>query len=182
MIYSEKQYEILEEQLRKLKKENEQENKELKLLKQQNRQKEEVIYDLDKNQYKEKYNATLSNYKNLLKINNEQNLEIQELKKKVKDLESKLATQRVRIEKNSSNSSKPSSTNGFKKVITNRREKSNKKQGGQKGHVGTFLRDPLLKKNINIIDDIEEEVIEINKNEFNKDKKSSDKESNRYRY
>ena len=171
MIYSEKQYEILEEQLRKLKKENEQKDKELKLLKQQNRQKEEVIYDLDKNQYKEKYNATLSNYKNLLKINNEQNLEIQELKKKVKDLESKLATQRVRIEKNSSNSSKPSSTNGFKKVITNRREKSNKKQGGQKGHIGTFLRDPLLKKNINIIDDIEEEVIEINKNEFNKDKK-----------
>ena len=171
MIYSEKYYKILEEQLRELKKENEIKDKELKLLKKQNKQKDEVIYDLDKNQYKEKYDITLCNYNNLLKINNEQNLEIQELKKKVKDLESKLATQKVRIEKNSSNSSKPSSTNGFKKVITNRREKSNKKQGGQTGHVGAFLKDPLLKKNINIIDDIEEEIIEINKNEFNKDKK-----------
>lgn len=35
-------------------------------------------------------------------------------------------------QKDSSNSSKPSGTNGYKKVITNRREKSNKKQGGQK--------------------------------------------------
>lgn len=35
-------------------------------------------------------------------------------------------------QKDSSNSNKPSGTNGFKKVITNRREKSNKKQGGQK--------------------------------------------------
>lgn len=34
-------------------------------------------------------------------------------------------------QKDSSNSNKPSGTNGFKKVITNRREKSNKKQGGQ---------------------------------------------------
>lgn len=50
--------------------------------------------------------------------------------------------QNVRIKKDNSNSSKPSITNGFKKVITNRREKSNKKQGGQTGHVGAFLRDP----------------------------------------
>ena len=57
--------------------------------------------------------------------------------------------QNVKIKKDSSNSSKPSSTNGFKKVITNRREKSNKKQGGQTGHVGAFLKDPLLQKAIN---------------------------------
>ncbi len=171
MIYSEKQYKVLEEELRKLKKENEFKDKEVKLLKQQNKQKDEIIHDLDKNQYKEKYTATISNYNNLLKINNEQNIEIQELKKKVKDLESKLATQNVRIKKDSSNSSKPSSTNGFKKVITNRREKSNKKQGGQTGHIGAFLKDPLLTKNINLTDDVEEEVIEIGKNELNKNKK-----------
>ena len=35
--------------------------------------------------------------------------------------------------KDSNNSSKPTSTNGFKKV-NNNREKSNKIQGGQKGH------------------------------------------------
>lgn len=170
MIYSEMQYKMLEKELQKLKKENELKNKEVKLLKQQNKQKDEIIHDLDKNQYKEKYTTTISNYNNLLKINNEQNIEIQELKKKVKDLESKLATQSVRIKKDSSNSSKPSSTNGFKKVITNRREKSNKKQGGQTGHVGAFLKDPLLKKNINLTNEIEEEVVEIGKNELNKDK------------
>ena len=169
MIYSEKQYKILEEQLRKSKKEIELKDKENKILKQQNRQKDEIIYDLDKNQYKEKYTTTLSNYNNLLKINNELGVEIQELKKKVKDLESKLATQNVKMQKDSSNSSKPSSTNGFNKVITNRREKSNKKQGGQTGHVGAFLTDPLLEKFINS-DDIEEVVIEIGKNESNKDK------------
>lgn len=170
MIYSEKQYKLLEEELKKLKKENEIANKENKLLKKQNKQQAEVIHDLDKNQYKEKYTSTLSNYNNLLKINNEQNIEINELKKKVECLQKQLATQNVRIKKDSSNSSKPSSTNGYKKVITNRREKSNKKQGGQTGHVGAFLKDPMLRENINL-EDIETEVIEMNKNERNKNKR-----------
>lgn len=84
-------------------------------------------------------------------------------------MQRKLATQSVRAKKDSSNSSKPSSTNGFKKVITNRREKSNKKQGGQTGYVGAFLRDPMVRENINL-NDIETEIIEINKNEENKNK------------
>ena len=170
MIYSEKEYKILLEKVKKLEKENEINKKENKLLKKQNKEKDEIIHDLDINNYKEKYNTALSHYNSLLKINNEQNVEINELKKKVEDLQRKLATQNVRIKKDSSNSSKPSSTNGFKKVITNRREKSNKKQGGQTGHVGAFLSDPMLKKNINL-DDVETEVIEINKNELNKNKK-----------
>lgn len=45
--------------------------------------------------------------------------------------------------KDSSNSSKPSGTNGHKKAITNRREKSNKKQGGQKNHVPHSLTNKL---------------------------------------
>jgi len=45
------------------------------------------------------------------------------------------------LEKDSSNSSKPSSSNGFKKVPNNR-EKSGKKQGGQTGHKGTRLNIP----------------------------------------
>lgn len=170
MIYSEKEYKLLLEENRKLKKENEIKNKENKLLKKQNKQKDETIHDLDMNNYKEKYNTTLSHYNSLLKINNEQNIEINELKKKVECLQKQLAVQNVRIRKDSSNSSKPSSTNGFKKVITNRREKSNKKQGGQTGHVGAFLRDPMLRKNINL-DNVETEVVEINKNELNKNKK-----------
>ncbi len=52
MFYSEKQYKMLEEQLRKLKKENELKDKENKLLKQQNKQKDEVIHDLDKYNYR----------------------------------------------------------------------------------------------------------------------------------
>lgn len=169
MIYSEKEYKLLLEKVKKLEKENEMKSKENRLLKKQNREKDEMIHDLDMNNYKEKYNTTLSHYNGLLKINNEQNIEISELKKKVEDLQRKLATQNVRAKKDSSNSSKPSSTNGFKKVITNRREKSNKKQGGQTGHVGAFLRDPMVRENINL-NDIETEIIEINKNEENKNK------------
>ena len=171
MIYSEKEYKILLNKNKKLEKENELKNKENKLLKKQNKEKDEIIHDLDSINYKEKYNVTLSHYEGLLRINDEKNNEISELKKKVEYLQKQLAIQNVKIEKDSSNSSKPSSTNGFKKVITNRREKSNKKQGGQVGHVGTFLKDPLLAENINLSDDIEEEIIEIGKNNSNKDKK-----------
>ena len=59
---------------------------------------------------------------------------------KLTDENQKMKTEIERLKnqnkKDSSNSNKPSGTNGFKKVITNRREKSNKKQGGQKrsGH------------------------------------------------
>ena len=42
------------------------------------------------------------------------------------------------INKDSTNSSKPSSTNGFKNV-PNSREKSGKRQGGQSGHTGRRL-------------------------------------------
>lgn len=45
------------------------------------------------------------------------------------------------IAKNSSNSSKPPSSNGFKQ-IPNNREKSGRKQGGQQGHKGTRLDIP----------------------------------------
>jgi transposase len=45
------------------------------------------------------------------------------------------------INKDSANSSKPSGSNGFKK-IPNNREKSDRKQGGQHGHQGTRLNIP----------------------------------------
>lgn len=120
MIHSEKQYKMLEEQLRKLKKENEIKEKEVKLLKQQNKQKDEVIHDLDKNNYRSQCES--------LKIENA------ELKKKLKIYEEKFEISRIRLEKNSSNSCKPSSTDGFKKVVQNNRVKSEKKPGREKGH------------------------------------------------
>ena len=121
MMYSEKQYKMLEEQLKKLKRENELKEKENKLLKQQNKQQQEVIYDLDKNNYKGKYET--------LKLENI------ELKKKLKIFEEKFEMQRISLRKNSSNSCKPSSTNGFKRVVQNNRVKSGRKPGREKGHL-----------------------------------------------
>ena len=124
MMYSEKQYKELEakykKQLTQLKKENEINEKEIKLLKQQNKQKDEVIHDLDPNNYRGKYQT--------LKLEN------MELKKKLKILEEKFEMQRISLGKDSSNSCKPSSTNGFKKVIQNNRVKSGRKPGREKGH------------------------------------------------
>lgn len=75
--------------------------------------------------------------------------------------------------KDSSNSSKPSSTDGFKKVITNRREKSNKSKGGQKGHKAHSLNNKLSQfiNSGNVL----EEIIEINKNDSNKNKRYIEK-------
>lgn len=120
MIYSEKQYKILEQQLKKIKKENELKDKEVKILKQQNKQKDEVLHDLDRFDYRGKYQ--------ILKLENE------ELKKKLKIFEEKFKLSRINLEKDSSNSLKPSSTNGFKKVIQNNRVKSERKPGREKGH------------------------------------------------
>ena len=120
MIYSEKQYKDLEAKYKKLKKENEVKEKENKLLKQQSKQKDEIIQDLDKNNYKGQYET--------LKLENI------ELKKKLKIYEEKFEMQRISLGKNSSNSCKPSSTNGFKHVVQNNRVKSGRKPGREKGH------------------------------------------------
>jgi transposase len=56
-----------------------------------------------------------------------------------KDLE--IARLKAQIDKNSGNSSKPPSTNGFKK-IPNSREKSTRKTGGQLGHKGHSISVP----------------------------------------
>ena len=124
MIYSEKEYKDLkskyEQELQKLKKENEIKNKEVKLLKQQNKEQSEVIHDLDPNNYRGKYQT--------LKLENE------ELKKKVNSLEELLGIAQINASKDSSNSCKPSSTNGFKSVPQNNRVKSGRKPGQVKGH------------------------------------------------
>ena len=124
MIYSEKQYKELqkkyEEQLKKLQKENELKEKEVRLLKQQNKQKDEVIHDLDKNNYRGQCESL--------------KLEVKELKKKLKIYEEKFELASISLGKNSSNSCKPSSTNGFKKVVQNNRVKSGKRPGREKGH------------------------------------------------
>ena len=71
-------------------------------------------------------------------------LELEKLKARVKEqdkriefLEDENKRLRALLETNSSNSSKPPSTDGFQKIF-NSREKSWKKPGGQKGHKGHF--------------------------------------------
>jgi transposase len=65
---------------------------------------------------------------------------IQQLEARVHDLETRLA-------KNSSNSSKPPSSDGLKKKPKSQREKSDKKPGGQQGHAGKSLK-PIEKPDV----------------------------------
>ena len=120
MIHSEKEYKMLEEQLRKLKNDNKLKDKENKLLRVQNKQKDEIIKDLDRYDYRGQCQT--------LKLENE------ELKKKLKIYEEKFELLRISQRKDSSNSCKPSSTNGLKKVIQNNRVKSERNPGREKGH------------------------------------------------
>ncbi len=96
---------------------------------------------------------------NLQKVNEEQAKEILRLKNK--------------NNKDSSNSSKPSSTNGFKKVIINRREKSNNTKGGQRFHKPHSLTNKL--ERFLTSGNVKEEIIEVNKNEKNKTKRYIEK-------
>ena len=135
------------------------------------KQYEELVTKLEKqdktiketNELVKTLNATIKSLneviENLRKENEEQAKEILRLKNK--------------SDKDSSNSNKPSSTNGFKKVITNRREKSNKSKGGQKSHEPHSLK-KKLNQFINS-GNVEEKIIEINKNKKNKNKRYIEK-------
>lgn len=65
---------------------------------------------------------------------------IRVLGKQMKQKDSIIQDLTARLNKNSSNSSKPSSTDGFKKVIHNCREKTGRKIGGQLNHKGATLQ------------------------------------------
>lgn len=69
MMYSEKQYKLLEEQLKKAKKENEAKDKVVKILKQQNKQKDEIIHDLDRYDYRGQCQSLKIEVKELKKKN-----------------------------------------------------------------------------------------------------------------
>ena len=67
MIHTEQQFKMLEQQLQKLKKENERKAKEVKLLKKQNKEKDEVIHDLDRYNYRGQCEALKEENKELKK-------------------------------------------------------------------------------------------------------------------
>ena len=118
-------------------------------------------------------NVTNKTVKNLNNTINSLNEIINDLKFENKELKEEILRLKSKNNRDSSNSSKPSGTDGFKKVITNRREKSDKKKGGQIGHVPHSLNNKL-EQFINS-GNVEEEIIEINKNELNKDKRYIEK-------
>jgi hypothetical protein len=60
---------------------------------------------------------------------------------KIESQEQEIARLKSQLNKDSSNSSKPPSSNGFRK-IPNNRDRSDKKQGGQHGHKGNRLNIP----------------------------------------
>lgn len=93
---------------------------------------------------------------------------LDEANKKIQELLLEIERLKNNNNKDSSNSSKPSSTNGFKKVITNNRNKSSKKQGGQPNHEGKTLTNEKIEEMIenNEIDEII--TIEENKTDDNK--------------
>ncbi len=128
------------------------------------KQLEEIILKLDE---------SLKENKSLKKENQELIKHIQQLQKESQETILKLLKEIERlksiINKDSSNSSKPSSTNGYKKVITNRREKSDKKPGKQKGDKSTNLSQDKIQK---LIDsgNVEVVTVEVNKTKENKNK------------
>lgn len=109
--------------------------------------------------------------KRLNEIIEEKDKQIEDLTIKNQKMETEIERLKNQNKKDSSNSSKPSGSNGFKNVITNRREKSNKKQGGQKGHKGNSLGKEELEKILSKENVIKNPPIEINKNQNNKNKK-----------
>lgn len=127
------------------------------------------ITEIDREHKKEikKLNAQI---KHLEKDNVEKDKQIIKLTDENEKLKAKILKLKNKNNKDSSNSSKPSSTNGYKKVITNRREPSQLKKGGQPKHEGNNLDMEKLQKILNSDKTI---VIkkEINKNSNNENKK-----------
>ena len=99
--------------------------------------------EIEKKTLKEKLKIQSEQYEDLEKGNktvyyrNKYNLEKDKVKKLEKELQAKeeyIVKITAQLHKDSTNSSKPSSTDGYKKKIHNCREKTGKKQGGQVGH------------------------------------------------
>ena len=128
------------------------------------KQLEEIILKLDE-ALKDNKSLKKEN-KELIKLLEKQQQESQDT---IQKLLNEIERLKAIINKDSSNSSKPSSTNGFKKVITNRREKSNKSVGKQKGDKSTNLSEDKVQK---LIDsgNVEFTYIDINKNKSNQNK------------
>lgn len=77
----------------------------------------------------------------LIKQNQMQLEQIEKLNKTIDELNATIKELREQLNKNSGNSSKPPSSDGYKKkpITKSLREKSGKRPGGQNGHTGKYL-------------------------------------------
>ena len=132
---------------------------------------ENVFNELE--QHKKLLKETNQSVKSLTKTIESLNKTIEKQNKIIDEQAKEILRLKNKNDKDSSNSSKPSGTNGFKKVITNRREKSNKSKGGQKGHIPHTLKNKV-DQFINS-GNVEKKIIEVNKNDKNKDKRYIEK-------
>lgn len=87
----------------------------------------------------EKLPFSEANFRILLALVKKQSEEITYLKEENTQLKARIKELEGRLNQNSSNSSKPPSSDGFKKKIANLRKSSGKKPGGQRGHQGNTL-------------------------------------------
>jgi len=83
--------------------------------------------------YEQGLDAVVELVERLFSIIETQRVDVEVLKTQVRELQERLST-------NSSNSSKPPSSDGFNKQTRSLRKKSKKKRGGQLGHRGSRLR------------------------------------------
>lgn len=110
----------------------------------------------------------------LKKVIRNKDTEIMKLNKKIDKLEKKNTQLENRLAKNSSNSSKPSSTDGFHKIVHGLRKKSSNPVGGQKNHTGSTLTEEKVKTIINSNNDnviIKKETLLVNNKKLNGTKK-----------
>lgn len=87
--------------------------------------------------------------KHLKKVIKDKDNEIRVLNKRIDKLEKENTKLKNSFSKNSSNSSKPSSTDGFHKIVHGLRKKSSNPVGGQKNHVGSTLTKEKIDNIIN---------------------------------
>ena len=87
--------------------------------------------------------------KHLKKVIKDKDAEIKQLNKKIDNLEKENIKFKNRLSKNGSNSSKPSFTDSFHKIVHGLRKKSSNPIGGQKNHIGSTLIEDKVKTIIN---------------------------------
>lgn len=128
----------------------------------------DVIDELksDFSKKEKKYQQTISKLK---AENKELKNTIKNLETENKVLKGEILRLRANNQKDSSNSSKPSSTDGYKGTITNRREPSKNKPGKPKGESSTNLSQEKFEKFCNS-GDVEYKIVNVNKNKKNKNK------------